>query len=461
MIKKSDIKHYNRWLTARIQNYVKNLDDDIKYLFEPHISFKKMSKFFGLWTGYLPHMRCEVKAKSKISENYLKIMRDCLRENIEKWIKMYPTLAEKLLKTYSDIIYFIDEYSIILKPPPFPNYQMYRFHPNFIRDYFANISSKEQAYWLGFLFADGYISIEHKKARDYYRMGITLGRKDRDFLAKFCKSIGLNPKFISDERSRSDFSDKMYDISRIRWGDQKMAQDLINLGMEYEFREQKGRRVKVPILPDLGKRALMLAFLLGFRDGDGTLHLTKYETIRPILFSSNKEFLIAIKKHFYIEYNLCERILERINPRSGIMIETPYHSLALEVSLFKEMLDNYKNSLKRKRVDEGFFKDYFLSGEKMEIHFNQIKWLKQVIKIEDLKQMLEVLSLYRISRKLGVTKNSLIKVAEDYNVKNDYGRGYYISINNLIRAHGENSEYHKTYQYWLDHLRNIGKFKEQ
>ncbi len=51
-------------------------------------------------------------------------------------------------------------------------------------DYFSIIDTEEKAYWLGFIFADGYISNKNGK-----RVGITLKSSDRDHIIKFAKAI--------------------------------------------------------------------------------------------------------------------------------------------------------------------------------------------------------------------------------------------------------------------------------
>ena len=72
--------------------------------------------------------------------------------------------------------------------------------------------------------------------------------------------------------------------------------------MRYEYSDQKGRRIKNPRLPNLKNRNLMLAFLLGFYDGDDTLGYNKNTgRIQPSLTSSDINFLQQIKSHFGIQ----------------------------------------------------------------------------------------------------------------------------------------------------------------
>lgn len=54
--------------------------------------------------------------------------------------------------------------------------------------FFKEIDTEEKAYWLGFIAADGFITTRDNT------VGITLGRKDKNHLFKFTKSISAtNP----------------------------------------------------------------------------------------------------------------------------------------------------------------------------------------------------------------------------------------------------------------------------
>ncbi len=317
-----------------------------------------MGALFGLHNNYMPNNRMYKNCKKIIAKSTLDEMRVNFKKNIENYTKKFPHLVELLLLFHSEILKFINEYEIILQPKPTPDYQMFNHHPNLKRDYFEIIDTYEKAYWLGFLFADGWIAIEHKKSGDYYRMGLQLSYKDKDVLQRFCKSIGLNPKYIKNRLVGSDFSTKLYHIGEIRWGDQKIAQDLVKLGIIYGYSEQKGRRVKTPRLPILQNRKLMLAFLSGFYDGDGTLGFDKKTgKIRPRIASSEIDFLHQIKQYFGIKYQISTTEMVKFNIRTEKMVNIIGSRLDVDKEIFKEMLSIFKNSLERKRVPIDFFNE--------------------------------------------------------------------------------------------------------
>ncbi|MFX1530212.1 MAG: LAGLIDADG family homing endonuclease [Promethearchaeota archaeon] len=457
-ISRSEIEHYNRWFTDKIQNYIKNIENKIKFLFEPFKSFSKMDMLFGLGKSYILNVRMEKNSKKKISINNLERMRLSIKKNIQSWILKYPHLSDLLSDAQKYILVIIDEYEKILSPKPSARYQMYIHHPDFRRDYFRVIDSKEKAYWLGFLFADGWIALENKASGYYYRMGIGLSTKDKKVLIKFCIAVGLNADYIKDRLTGSDFSNKKYQISTIRWGDQEFAQDLIKHGIEYTHSEEKGRRTKIPNLPNLRSRELMLAFLLGFFDGDGTLGHDKITNrIYPSLTSSNKKFLRQIKDYFGIKNIISSRVIKEYNLRKDKMVKTNASALNIEVKLYEEMIKNYRNSIERKRVGLVFFDDYY--EPKAKPPTPQRIWLRKKIPKDILKEIIKVLSPNMIAKLLGVNRNTIITLANEYGIY-FFDGSYYKSISRFIHYQDKDSEFYKPYYRWLDYLKKKGKFRE-
>lgn len=70
------------------------------------------------------------------------------------------------------------------------------------KDIFHKIDSEEKAYWLGFLYADGYIS-------KYNQIEVSLGLEDKEHLLKLKKFINTNTSIIEDNhRARLLFCSK-------------------------------------------------------------------------------------------------------------------------------------------------------------------------------------------------------------------------------------------------------------
>lgn len=139
------------------------------------------------------------------------------------------------------------------------------------QDYFEKIDTKEKAYWLGLLFADGWIS-SYKKG-----IGIKITKKDSILLVKFCKALGLSSQRIKSVKDSNTL--------RVRFLNRKISFDLIN----HRFIVGKNKSNNLEF-PELDNFFLELAFLLGYYDGDGTQNTTK-------ITSGSKKFLQQIKKN--------------------------------------------------------------------------------------------------------------------------------------------------------------------
>ena len=463
--KKDDIIHYNRWFTDRIKAYLKNLDTRIKFLFKPYESFRKMSILFSLKESYLEDNRNSKEhgksiVKKIISESVLNIMGKSLNKHILGWIKDNPRLKDELIKVRSDLIEFINEYKIKFKPKSTPRSQIQEYHQNFNKNYFSTIDTKEKAYWLGFLFADGYITIEHLKSGDYYRFGLGLAIKDKQRVIDFCDAVGLNSEYIKDVIRINPFTNKPNTISLLRFQygktDEKQgfSQDLIKLGMEYEYNEEKGHRVKKMQFPDLGSRELIIAFLLGFYDGDGSLHKRDNNRVYPRIVSSQKEIITKIKQYFGIKTKITSYSSKRYILLYDKYVDYTEYGLELGSTLFREMLNNYKNSLERKRVPLEFFNGYDLTPQR--------NWLLNNLPKQELEQILEILSPSYIAELLGTTREIIVWLAEEkYNIRiiSD-GSTHYTVIRRNINTYDKSSPYYKEFQYWSNYLGDLKKTRK-
>lgn len=151
--------------------------------------------------------------------------------------------------------------------------KIFKYHPKIDIHYFKQIDTQKKAYWLGFLFADGFIKTDKGIP---YRIGIDAGIKDHWIIARFISDIGLNPKYIQDLKNRWRMSLICRDIIR----------DLIKHGLIPG--KKKSNNIN---FPRLNSRELDLAFLLGYFDGDGTQKTSK-------ITSGSKIFLEQINNFF-------------------------------------------------------------------------------------------------------------------------------------------------------------------
>ena len=127
-------------------------------------------------------------------------------------------------------------------------------------DFFETIDTEEKAYWLGFMFADGYI-VDHSNRYGEDHFGMTLHKKDTSSLEAFKKSIkATNPI--------TDVSRENRQLSRLLMTSQKTVDDLISHGCV----KQKSLILEPPIgVPE----ELIPHFIRGFFDGDGSIFYNK------------------------------------------------------------------------------------------------------------------------------------------------------------------------------------------
>ena len=127
-------------------------------------------------------------------------------------------------------------------------------------DYFKNYTL-ENCYWAGFIAADGNIN------QSFTALSITLSERDNSHLEKFRQDIqytGVIHK-RSQERSTnklSPFKHGQYNFSRLNISRKKICEDLF---INFNITPAKSKTLQIPNL----KGDLLLAYIIGFLDGDG------------------------------------------------------------------------------------------------------------------------------------------------------------------------------------------------
>ena len=158
------------------------------------------------------------------------------------------------------------------------------------RDFFNVIDTEEKAYWLGFIFADGYISfsdanIKKGQIASAYCVGIKLQVSDKNHLKKFNKSINGNYKVFEETAYPDGFRKKQTKSAKILVYSQQMYNDL-----NQYFERDKTYTAKFPELP----KHLIRHFIRGYFDGDGCLTFTQ-KTFQVGFVSASQDFYIGLK----------------------------------------------------------------------------------------------------------------------------------------------------------------------
>ena len=130
------------------------------------------------------------------------------------------------------------------------------------QEYFDEITTPEQAYWLGFITADGcVIANRNDNNRGHYSLQINLIKSDVNHLKAFLAAIGSNAPIKYRQLNNSSFGGK--DQAMIKVSSRIMAESLIRLGVT----PHKSLTVK----PWNGPADLMSHFWRGLFDGDGSI----------------------------------------------------------------------------------------------------------------------------------------------------------------------------------------------
>lgn len=157
------------------------------------------------------------------------------------------------------------------------------------KEYFKIIDNEEKAYWLGFIYADGYI-INEIKGKNKDSLGITLGIEDKEHIEKFKKSIDSNHPINIYKTKYGTNS------ARIIIQDEELVADLIKLGVL----RNKSLKLKFPT-SDIVNESLIYHFIRGYFDGDGSLK-KKGKNIKGYDFSvlGTIEFLTELKVYLNV-----------------------------------------------------------------------------------------------------------------------------------------------------------------
>jgi hypothetical protein len=143
--------------------------------------------------------------------------------------------------------------------------------------FFETLSTPRQAYWLGLLYADGWIVTEKQQVRG---VALALHQRDEDLLREFAQDLGC-PQLVRPERADSS-------LLQVKVKATEMAEDLVRLGMV-------PRKSKVITMPRLAPE-LRPHFLRGYYDGDGCIHV-RGNSLTMQITSGSEAMLLDIQKH--------------------------------------------------------------------------------------------------------------------------------------------------------------------
>lgn len=156
-------------------------------------------------------------------------------------------------------------------------------------NYFSNINTYSKAWLIGFLAADGTIR------KDSNEIKIGLSKKDIEILKKIKYELHLDKPILEYQTNNG------FDCAQITWSSFQHKQDLKKYGIV-------NNKTYLPMhLPKWTKNKI-LAFILGYYDGDGSFSINPQGYCRLRICAHRNELLQDIgnffKKYYKVDYSL-------------------------------------------------------------------------------------------------------------------------------------------------------------
>lgn len=141
-------------------------------------------------------------------------------------------------------------------------------------DYFYDIKSPNQAYWLGFLSADGYVSDEY--------VSVTLAVRDAPHLEMLRKDLEYSGEV-------KYYVSRGHKTARLALGCRRMCRDLQDLGL---YRDKS-----YSLVPWQGMPSLMSHYWRGVVDGDGSISQSNKTGQWTVYLCGTKAICEGFKSH--------------------------------------------------------------------------------------------------------------------------------------------------------------------
>lgn len=207
--------------------------------------------------------------------------KDISKEEISKLInegKRCKDILNILSISKSTLYVYMRKYKL-----SFPKIKLY-----FDNTVFDSIDNEEKAYWLGFLYADGFVNGKYNNSVE-----LSLKADDYEHLEKF------NTFLKNKHKIKISKSSKGFTRCRCVITDKHFHDRLIELGCI----PNKSTNLTFPDLSIFSDTSLVYDFIRGYVDGDGSITNTFKENRLRLEILGTKEFLEGIIKIFKDKFN--------------------------------------------------------------------------------------------------------------------------------------------------------------
>lgn len=199
------------------------------------------------------------------------------KPSLTKLSKKYGVSRNTLSKAIKELGYSVE------------NYQN---KPEFNEHVFDVIDTEEKAYWLGFIFADGYVSLNSNNFE------ISLNGEDKVHLEKF--NIFIEGPIDKVKVGKVKCGNTI--CKRCRWGSR--SKHLKEVLISYGCVPQKSLILQFPSVSIFKSPSLIRHFIRGYWDGDGCLTWSNKEhTYLGISVLGTEDFLTSMKEYLPLKFD--------------------------------------------------------------------------------------------------------------------------------------------------------------
>ncbi len=282
------------------------------------LNFKQIRQKTGIEARWISEALHKHGVKVERLTDLQRSVNKILNNNKDLILKMYleeKVSVEEISRRFDicnkPICYFLRKNNIEVK-----QFSANKYSVN--SNYFETLN-QESAYWLGFLFSDGYL-LEKDNA-----IGMNLSVKDECVLEDFKKCLQSEAKILrfkpngKIKKLKNGQIIKSGIISYFRFQDKKMADDLRKYGM-------KGKKSLTLEWPKIEEK-FYYSFLRGYLDGDGCIYVNESKRICSVMFLGTKEFTDKLKEFVFKD--------------TGIVFHTSKHT-----NIFRVYINSKPNILK-------------------------------------------------------------------------------------------------------------------
>ena len=205
-------------------------------------------------------------------------------------------------------------------------------------DYFDEINTAEKAYWLGYIYADGYVSSQQNRKK----FGIALSIKDKPQLEKL--NACLDSTYPIHEYTTNGYKEDTH-YCRLVVESEKLFDDLVRHGVL----EHKTDILTPPSLLD----ELIPSFILGYFDGDGSIYCAKSKYPFYALSIVGTDAMLFFIHNFLVSRNVTSKKLKLEKRRAGQTVSyIRYGGNRLVGSILDVLYSDIPDELplKRKRI---------------------------------------------------------------------------------------------------------------